>query len=228
MGRVFLTGDTHGDMDIYKIRQFDTFIGKELTRDDVVIILGDWGGIWFDNKKDKSIIDFWKNKNWTTFIVAGNHENYDAIEKLPIVEVFGNKCYKVEDNIIIGITGKEYKINGFTFFNVNGADSQDIYDTDGKLYRQKGINWWIQEQIKQEVVEEVLNKNIEVDFLITHTGGEEVCKYLGFKPTISDIRLTQIMNHIQYKKHFCGHYHKDICIDNTLIMYKRIIELPFI
>ena len=44
MGRLFCTGDCHGQIDIDKFcYQFS--IQEELTKEDILIVLGDWGAI---------------------------------------------------------------------------------------------------------------------------------------------------------------------------------------
>ena len=61
---IYITGDTHGDF-----RRFSTDIfpeQKEMTKDDFVIICGDFGGIWCqeDNKKAMRM----KTIGWTGWI----------------------------------------------------------------------------------------------------------------------------------------------------------------
>ena len=44
---IYVTGDTHGQIDISKLFPGSFPDGKILTRDDYMIICGDFGGIWF-------------------------------------------------------------------------------------------------------------------------------------------------------------------------------------
>ena len=92
---LFITGDTHGsqrahmnDVDGYMHRfNTDSFPEqKELTKDDYVIICGDFGGIWDSNrerveesKQEKYGLKWLENKPFTTLFVPGNHENYDRL-----------------------------------------------------------------------------------------------------------------------------------------------------
>ena len=46
MTRIFVTGDTHGDYDWHKLTSKSFPEQKELTKDDYVIIVGDFGGVW--------------------------------------------------------------------------------------------------------------------------------------------------------------------------------------
>lgn len=232
MSRLFITGDTHGNIDIEKLSPH-RFCYDGLTKDDILVVLGDWGGIWYGNDRDNKMIKWWANKPWTTFCVLGNHCNYDAIEQLPCDIKFGDTVYKVADNVFLAHSGKVYDLLGKKCLVINGADSHDIFITNYNgekiRYRYPHISWWEQEQITEEDIEAAkinLQKyNNSVDFVFTHTGGEETCAYLGFKPTISDIRLSQILNSTIYEKHFCGHYHKDINTSGARVLYDDIMMI---
>ncbi|MDM8195794.1 hypothetical protein QUV98_05625 [Massilimicrobiota timonensis] len=46
MSRIFITGDTHGSYDIQKLARKNFPEGKTLTKDDYMIICGDFGCVW--------------------------------------------------------------------------------------------------------------------------------------------------------------------------------------
>ena len=50
---IFITGDTHGEIDIAKLNSKNFPQGNDLTKNDYVIILGDFGFIW-KNEPDKT------------------------------------------------------------------------------------------------------------------------------------------------------------------------------
>ena len=88
MSRIFITGDTHGDIDYAKLntRQFKE--QKNLTKDDYVIVLGDFGVLWNSytkycpdrlSKRDLNFINWYENKNFTTLWIDGNHDNHIAL-----------------------------------------------------------------------------------------------------------------------------------------------------
>ena len=72
---IYITGDTHGEIDIGKLSSKNFPQGNSLTKDDYIIILGDFGFIW-KNESDKTE-EYWmkwfKNKPWTTLFIDGNH-----------------------------------------------------------------------------------------------------------------------------------------------------------
>lgn len=55
MGRIFVCGDTHHNNDIAKIQPQNFTIQKDLTKEDVLIVAGDWGGIWYHDYRNEKI-----------------------------------------------------------------------------------------------------------------------------------------------------------------------------
>lgn len=226
MGTQFITGDTHGEVDIHKLTTKHFEFSKDMSREDVMTILGDWGGIWYGNQKDNYMIKWWENKPWTTFSVLGNHENYNAIETLPIVEAFGGKCYQAAPHVFLAVSGEVYNICGNICLVINGANSTDKY------CRKENISWWAQEEVTQEAVDNAL-ENVKkyggkVDYILSHTGGSQICHAIGFDTWTSDTMLDKVLDAVEYREHWCGHYHIDksfylpkkhrICYDDICIL----------
>lgn len=154
-------------------------------------------------------------------MILGNHCNYEAIEKLPIDTVFGAPVRRVSNSIVIAETSNIYNLCGKKCLVVNGADSHD------KAFRKEGVSWWAQERITQNDINKALislaQHGNEVDFIFSHTGGTEVNRMLGFKPTHSDFMLDRILNTADYDHAYCGHYHVDRLCDKSRILYNDIM-----
>lgn len=136
MGRNFIFGDYHnGKEELFYLENSRFPEQKELTKEDVIFFLGDFGCFWYypeyldGYNNDIKALDFILNKNYTSFIILGNHENYDLIEKLPIIEKFGGRVYVyTNDNnksLYIAIRGEIYIVNNKKIFTFNGAKSSD-------------------------------------------------------------------------------------------------------
>ena len=86
MSRIFITGDTHGSYDIQKLARKNFPEGKTLTKDDYVMICGDFGCVWGGELAGSD--RWWQNwldeQPWTTLWVDGNHENHDLLKTYPI------------------------------------------------------------------------------------------------------------------------------------------------
>lgn len=186
---VFVTGDTHGSYDIKKVYNWYNKNVSSLTKEDVLIQLGDWGAIWYNRhdihkyRKDTELQLKWAKKNFTLLVVDGNHENHDIIDKLPREEMFGgyvkiltpvNHFNQKKDygSIFILERGEVYTINGKKFLALGGAMSQD------KVHRVLGESIWEQELWNKEQEDNCLD-NLEkhyweVDYVVGHTCPESI------------------------------------------------------
>lgn len=72
---VFVCGDTHGSIDINKLTTKEWSEQKKLTKDDLLIILGDYGGFWANErtKEEQYWLEWFTAKNFTTCFIDGNH-----------------------------------------------------------------------------------------------------------------------------------------------------------
>jgi len=171
MSRIFVTGDTHIPLDIKKLTSKYFPLGNTLTKDDYVIVLGDFGLIWNFIQSDKEEI-YWtnwlNNKPWTTLFVDGNHENFERLYKFPTEPKFGGIVGKISDSIYHLKRGEIYTLKGNTIFVMGGATSID------KFNRQEHISWWKEEIPSHSEFENGLANlekyNNKVEYILTHTG----------------------------------------------------------
>ena len=189
---IFVTGDTHGRNDIDKLSMKNFPIQKNMTRNDYVIIDGDFGGIFYGrdyvNKllkksglskkdfslfeltlmdKDSATLSFYETKNFTTLFVDGNHENFEDLNKYPIEYWNGGKVHKIRDSVYHLMRGQVYTIDGKKIFVMGGGTSID------KHLRVEGESWWKEEMPSMEEYNEALDNlekhNYEVDYVLTHS-----------------------------------------------------------
>lgn len=127
---IFVTGDIHAKPNKFANLNFPE--GKELTKEDYVIILGDFGLVW--NKDEESDNEaYWlnwlDNKPWTTLFIDGNHENFDRLndyKKYPCEEWCGDLVQKIRPSVIHLCRGEIFDIDGYRFLAMGGAASYDI------------------------------------------------------------------------------------------------------
>lgn len=92
---IFVTGDTHANLDIGKLstRRFPE--QKELTKEDFLIVCGDFGLVWDGSAREIYWQDWLSDKNFTTLWIDGNHENFDILYELPLTEKFDGKVREI-------------------------------------------------------------------------------------------------------------------------------------
>ena len=137
---VFLTGDTHGEADIAKIDAFAR-VAQGLTREDVLIVLGDFGLVWADppSEGERRRLDWLEAQSWTTLFIDGNHENFDLLDAMPVTQRYGGRVHEVRPHVVHLMRGETYLIGGHTFFVLGGAHSIDVE------WRVPHRSWWPQE-----------------------------------------------------------------------------------
>lgn len=219
---IYITGDMHGDFSRFEDEQL-----KQLSKDDILIVCGDFGFIWATEKngddfeikvENRHLDELEKSIDFTLLFVDGNHEAFPRIFEYPEVEMFGNKVHKIRNNIYHLKRGRVYTIEGKTFFCMGGAASVDKY------MRIPGISWWPEELPSKEeydiATQSLKDCNFEVEYIITHTAPVEVVKKMGFNPYLSqDMELMSYLSFVfentKYKQFFFGHWHTDESIELT-------------
>ena len=121
---VFATGDTHGNFLRFRPENFPE--QENMTKNDYVIICGDFGGVWDGSKKERQTLDWLESLPFTVLFVSGNHENFDLLKKLPVEEWHGGKVQFIRPHVIHLLRGQVFEIEGYTFFTMGGASSHDI------------------------------------------------------------------------------------------------------
>lgn len=236
MSRIFITGDTHGDEDFHKLNNKRFPIQKELSKDDYIIIAGDFGVIWNStssellSRQDKYLLNWYNQKNYTTLWIDGNHENHCVLNQFPIEIWNGGKIHKISDSVIHLMRGQVYNINEKTFFTMGGADSVDKY------LRVENVSWWLEEMPSYEEYQEAMNNlekvNFKVDYVITHCCGTQLLPRIYDTQHSRTDELTQFLWHLekdfglQFKHWYFGHHHRDIEIDDKhTCLYNNIVEV---
>ena len=228
MTRYFLTGDKHFPAE-YKYLSFKHWsLGRELTRDSYVIVLGDFGICWDNSAEENWWLDWFENKPWTTLWIDGNHNNFPLLYSYPEEEWNGGMTHVLRPHIRHLCRGEIFNIDGLTFFTFGGAASTDRH------LRTEGKTWWEQEIGNYSEFEHAANNlrahDMKVDYVLTHTTSNRTIQKIDrwfpqFDPTTNFLDKF-VEEEVEYKRNFFGHYHQDRTIDDKhILLYDDIIEL---
>lgn len=222
---IYITGDTHIPYNIDKLTTRRFKGQKSLSKNDVVIICGDFGGLWDGKAHDEYWLNWLEKKNFTTLYVYGNHENFPLTEKYPVVDFMGGKAHKIRDSVFHLINGEIFEICGKRIFVMGGATSHD------KEFRELNVSWWEEEVPSKKIMSYGINNlkkyDNKVDYIITHCAPSLVQRNISkrFKSDILTDYLQYIYDNIDFKDWFCGHYHIDDKVDRVNIMYDDVVEI---
>lgn len=225
-----------------------------MTKEDYVIICGDFGGVWnkeVENKEEKHLLDWLEEKPFTTLFVDGNHENFDRLYSYPVELWHGGKVHKIRPSVIHLMRGQIYEIDGKSFFTFGGASSHDIesgildpedpdfkekkkwLDREWRSYRVNHITWWAQELPSEEEMQEgranLAAHDNQVDFIVTHccaTSTQMLIDAQKLKPDTETDYLEEIKQMIQFKKWFFGHYHDNRNVSKKeILIYEQFVRI---
>ena len=218
---IYITGDTHGNIDFKKLKIY--FTHRYASLKDVLIILGDAGIIW---SKSEEYTSEYSLLGPTILFIDGNHENFDLLNKFPVVEIYSGKAHRIDENIYHLCRGEIFKINGLSFLAMGGAASIDRY------LRKEGESWWKDEAITEEDMKNA-QKNLErygysVDYVLTHCAPSKVVTNRLYLESDHNTDLLQdLMAQVTYERWYFGHYHRDLRVDSKFrCFYNDILEIP--
>lgn len=203
---IYITGDIHGEPRRFNTARFPE--QREMTKDDFVIICGDFGLVWDyrgESEDEKYGLNWLDNRPFTTLFVSGNHENFDRLYEYPVVDFHGGKAQQISKSVYHLMRGQIYELCGKKFFTFGGASSHDIQDgildpanfdneddfkdtcrnwyRSGKMFRIKGMSWWERELPTQEEMDFGLKNLAEhgdkVDFIVTHCAPQQVVSMIS-------------------------------------------------
>lgn len=229
---VFLTGDTHGEADIAKI---DTFaqVAQHLTRDDVLIVLGDFGLVWGDppTERERARLDWIEAQPWTTCFIDGNHENFDMLDAMPVTSRYGGRVHEVRPHVLHLMRGETYEIGGHRFFVLGGAHSIDVD------WRVPHRSWWPQEVPASEeraCLADAAQQVGAVDYVLTHCPPTNCytwyrSRFPGFWGPDDEYNAwleEHVEGVVSYRQWFYGHLHMDLPLDKPhTVLFNQIYDL---
>jgi hypothetical protein len=217
---ICITGDTHGNIDWQKLDTKYFPEQKQMTREDLLIIAGDFGCVWHypdengnEEKSDKYLLDTYENRNFTTVFVDGNHENHEALADYPETEFLGAKCNQVRPHVYHVKRGEVLHIGGHKIWCMGGAESHD------KEWRTPYKSWWPEEVPSEKEwahAEETLRRE-QPDIIVTHEAPYSALNPIGVgssRPTRVSKPFDRILDiitdeQIPVEEWYFGHHHQD-------------------
>ena len=246
--RFYITGDKHRNFDTVKL-----FCQYMKTRPkDVLVILGDSGFNYYEDRRDEKLKEKASRMNITLFCLHGNKEcRPQNVGTYGIRSFCGGKVYYEPKypTIFFAIDGQIYTFEGRKYMVVGGAHSVD------KLRcLEEGLPYWADEMpddaTKVSVEAMLADMNNEVFGILTHTcplkylptemflstrekaeAKHKLWRSKRKKPFAPDIDrsteewLDYLEEKVDYTVWFCGHYHVDKQIDKVQMLYKQIRPL---
>jgi len=241
---IYATGDTHIPMDISKLNSKNFLEQKYMTKNDYIIITGDFGLLW--NIEFSKTELYWKkwleDRNFTTLFIDGNHDNHKRLlsgftateiidnnmetDEYKIEKKFEGYVGKISPSIYHLRRGEVYTIEDKKIFVMGGASSID------RERRLIDVSWWKEEEPNFKEFNygiDNLNENgNEVDYIFGHTLPNTIIdKHFRNSAKYDSVSkyFDHIISFVSFNNFYCGHFHDDIDYDKYHILFNRVIRI---
>ena len=207
---VYLTGDTHGDIQRFKQGKL-RWLGKK----DTVVVLGDFGFVWDGSAAERKRLDWLRKRPYTVLFLDGSHENYDLLAQYPETELFGGRVQSLGGNVYHVCRGSVLEIEDKKLLCFGGGESFDKED------RVEGVNWWRAEMPTSDELEWCIDNlkacENQVDYILTHDAPRKLLDFTNirsedFQGNWLHAFFDKLIDHVQYRCWYFGRYHRDQAI----------------
>lgn len=221
---IFATGDMHGDYDLFSQKKF-----KKINDGDTLLVCGDFGFIWTGDSKERKILDKLSRKKYNICFVDGTHENFDLLDKFPVVDFAGGRAHKIRENIYHLMRGQVFEIEGEKIFAMGGGESPDIdMRGDSAISADETPT---REQMR-EGAKNLERYKFKVDYVITHEPAQKIKNFLKLKDGEAlrfsglNAYFQELSENCEYTRWFFGSLHEDKFVSPSQIaLFQNLVNV---
>lgn len=212
---LYFTGDTHGDTERLSKNSL-----KKLQRGDTLIICGDFGFIWDGSSKEQKFLDKLEKYRFNICFLDGTHENFDLLEKYPVVRFCGGNARRIRKNVFHLMRGQIFEIENKSVFTLGGGEAPEALmrsDEELDLKRPEVPS----KQDMLTAVENLQTYGYSIDYIATHEPPAKIRDFLSSterqtaEVTALGAYLDELIKTAKFKKWFFGSLHADKYISQS-------------
>lgn len=224
---VYITGDMHGDQNRFNTKEI-----KQLTAGDTLIICGDFGFIWENDKKEKEFLKWLGSRKYNVCFLDGPHDNFDRIYACRKTVWKGGLVHRISGSLFHMCRGQIFNIDGYKIFTFGGGESSD------RDMRNDSKRWFKEElpspDQMREGAENLNEAGLAVDYIVTHEPPSVVKRAIqlrsGKNAYVNKLNgyLEEISRGVAYEKWFFGSVHEDKPITKKHIaVFEKILPIDY-
>jgi len=218
---IYVTGDFHGEFEKFKSSGM-----KQLKKNDILIVCGDFGFLWDGGHAEKRLIKKIGRLPYKVLFVEGSHENYRAFDEYPETTVYGGRARIIYGNLVLLRRGNIYQIEGKKIFAFGGGIGEFLENseqTEGSIARLPT------EEDMKLALKTIESCDGQVDVVVTHDcpmlirgsiiGNSEDMNHLH-------IFLQLISEKLSFRQWYFGCYHMDKQVSPTYrAVYDNVVRV---
>lgn len=214
---IFITADTHGEYERFCDKQL-----KPLKIGDTLIVLGDFGFIWNNDKPETKMLKKISKLHFKVLFIDGKNENLTAIDTYPEVmyhgaaarEIYKNKIYYIKRGEILELESKKIMCFG-------GADS---------FIPEFKFEQYIPGQTDFETcVANLSQHGNKVDYILTHLPSGKINRFINLESSHTSGLMEffdAVTDNVEYTKWYFGSVHQDKHISSKAqAVYRNVIQI---
>jgi hypothetical protein len=203
---VFVTGSTYGYLNFEKLSPKYWQRSMTLTRDDILIVCGDFSlaldGTWID----KALQDWYNKRAYTVCFISGDKENHFELKRFPEIDFYGGKAHKISDNIYHLLNGECYNFGGKKFFCFGGSQGFNEFNIDGLPKESDYIRG----------KNSIIKNDFKFDYILTHCASTNVQAKLPcnwYYNDFTDWMEINLRKNCSFDTWFFSHYDTDRTVE---------------
>ncbi|MCL1822757.1 MAG: metallophosphoesterase [Oscillospiraceae bacterium] len=194
---IYITGDTHGDLDRFKK-------AKKLRKGDFLLICGDFGFIWNGSKREKRLLKRLGRKKYHILFVDGIHENFDELASYPEEQWNGGRTRHISGHLRYLMRGEVFTLGNKTILTFGGGRRDDV---DASVEKNDGVQ---RESEYRNGLQAIAKHEGRVDYIVSHEAPSKIAEFLEL-PNSDKSRVNAYLDILgescAFERWFFGHHH---------------------
>lgn len=197
---IFVTGDVHGDK-----TRFKDVKKSKIKKGDTLLICGDFGFVWDNSRKEKSILKWIGKRKYNVLFVDGYNDNTELLLEYPQQAFCGGQTKIISNNLRMLMRGEVFEIEGKRIFAFGGGDSEEReHNTAKDALRLPN------DAEMQNGIQNLKQINNVVDFIITYDAPAKLKLFLNMESnelTHLHQYLEDVKSETKFTHWYFGKYH---------------------
>lgn len=212
---IYVTGDLHGDLKRFKQRKI-----KRLKKDDTLIICGDFGFVYAEDKQEEKALKWLSKRKYNVLFVDGAHDKVELLEKYELCDFAGSKARRINERVYMLLRGNVYTIEDKKIFAF-GSGLSESYNIISDIISSNAGSLPTTEETKNGI-ENLSSVDNQVDYIVTYDAPISAKTYIGeANHNGLNTYFEEIYKLANFKCWYFGRYHKDKAVTR---LFKAVYE----
>ena len=218
---IYVTGDLHGEIGRFKHRKI-----KRLKKGDTLIICGDFGFVYDEDKKEEKALKWLSKRKYNILFVDGAHDRVELLEKYEPCDFGGATARRINDKVYMLLRGNVYTIEDKKIFAF-GSGLSESYNIVSDIMSSDAGSLPTKEETENGI-KNLASVDNTVDYIVSYDAPISAKTYIGETTNNNGLNgyLEGIYKLANFKCWYFGRYHKDKAVTRLFkAMYEDVVPM---